>query len=246
MRKITALPFWRAPFFTTLVAFALLPATIPLAAQQDTQAVPDAPTPVPATRPNTPEAVEKRHWEGVVEPGEKVPPLTTGDKLLFPIHEQARPLTLVPVVLLAEYGNLRGSDPKLGSDGAAFGERVGEGALRAASIRVLSDGLLPAVFHEDPRYYRKAYGSYESRTEWALKRLFIDQRDSGKSGINFSDILGRGMSAALTQAYYPQASIGSGVVLRTWGFSLIGSESVNVFQEFWPDVKHKVFKQPLP
>ena len=213
---------------------------------QQASPLPDAPTPVPATRPNTPQAVEKRKWQGVVEPGEKVPALTTRDKFLFPVHEELRPLSLVPVILEPFYGTLRGSDPKLGTDGAGYGERVGEAALRQATIRAFSDGLLPAIFHEDPRYYRMAYGTYGQRSVYAPKRLFIDRRDSGKTGFNYSDILGRGMAAALTQAYYPEASIRPGVVLNTWGYSLIGSESVNLFQEFWPDVKHKVFKRPLP
>ena len=54
------------------------------------------------------------------------------------------------------------------------------------------------------------------------------------------------MAAALTQTYYPDASIRPKVVYTTWGYSLVGSASVNLFQEFWPDVKHKFFKQPLP
>ena len=215
-----------------------------LMAQQPS--LPEAPAPVPATRPNTDAAVEKRHWEGVIEPGEKVPVLTKRDKLLFPLHEEARPLSLVPVLLLAGYGNIRGNDPKLGTDSAAYGERVGEAFLRQTSIRVFSDGLLPVIFQEDPRYYRKAYGSYESRFGYAVRRVVVDARDSGKLGFNFSDTLGRGMSAALTQAYYPEASIGPKVVFKTWGYSLLGAASVNVFQEFWPDVKKKIFKQQVP
>ncbi len=221
-----------------------LTAARPVCAQQGTLPLPDAP--VPATRPNTPEAVEQRHFAGIVEPGEKVPPLTTKDKFLFPLHEEVRPLNLVPVVLLGAYGSIRGTDPKYGTDGNGFGERVGAAALRQTTIRIFSDGLLPAIFHEDPRYYRKAYGTFDSRVVYALKRIVVDPRDSGKRNLNYSDVLGRGMAAALTQAYYPAASVSSAVVLRTWGYSLLGSESVNLFQEFWPDVKHKVFKQPLP
>jgi hypothetical protein len=234
----------RHRFSFLFVLLLCLRSAIPTWAQQGTLPLPDAP--VPATRPNTPAAVEKRRWEGIVEPGEKVPPLTTKDKFVFPLHEEIRPLNLVPVVLLGFYGTIRGSDPKYGTDGNGFGERVGAAALRQTSIRIFSDGLLPAVFHEDPRYYRKAYGSTDARIGYALKRLIIDPRDSGKRGFNYSDILGRGMAAALTQTYYPNASVGAGVVFRTWGYSLLGSETVNIFQEFWPDVKHKLLKQPLP
>ena len=227
------------------VVLCTLVALVPLHAQQSAP-LPSAPEPVPATRPNTPQAIEKRRWEGVIEPGEKVPPLTTADKLLFPVHEELRPLSLIPVVISGGYGVIRNSDPKLGTNLPAFGERVGEAALRQASIRFLADGLLPAVFHEDPRYYRLTYGSYTSRFGYAIRRVVVDPRDSGRLGFNFSDTLGRGMAAALTQAYYPEASIHPSVVFRTWGVSLAGSAGVNVFQEFWPDVKKKFFKQPVP
>jgi hypothetical protein len=218
----------------------------PMVAQQSNSSLPDAPAPVPATRPNTPEAVAKRHWQGVIEPGEKVPPLTMGDKLLFPVHEELRPLSLVPIIISGGYGVWTNDDPKWGTTPTALGERIGDAAIRQASIRLLADGLLPAVFHEDPRYYRKTYGSYDSRFTYAVRRLFVDQRDSGQSGFNFSDTLGRGMAAALTQAYYPDRSVHPSVVFRTWGVSLAGSAGVNVFQEFWPDVKVKIFKKPAP
>jgi hypothetical protein len=221
-----------------------LAAGLPLAAQQ--QPLPDAPTPVPATRPNTPEAVYKRRWEGVIEPGEKVPPLTVRDKFLFPLHEELRPLSIVPVLISGEYGVIRDNDPKWGTNARAFGDRVGDAALRQASIRFFADGLLPVIFHEDPRYYRLTYGSYTARTEYAVRRVFVDARNSGRHGFDFSDTLGRGMAAALTQAYYPDASIHPSVVFRTWGISLIGSAGVNIFQEFWPDFKVKVLHRHDP
>ncbi len=220
------------------------------ASSAEAQNLPDAPqtaTPpthvaVPATRSSTAEALKRRQWSDVVEPGEKIPPLTFHQKLLFPLHEELQPVyTLVPVLAVAGYGVWRNTDPKLGTDSGGFGERVGEGALRQAISRELSDGLLPIAFHQDPRYFRKAYGSYDARIEHAIARIFITQNDSGAKSVNYSDILGRGMSAALTQTYYPQKSIGSGVVLHTWGVSLLALGGGNLFVEFWPDVKKKVF-----
>jgi len=32
-------------------------------------------------------------------------------------------------------------------------------------------------------------------------------------------------------------------VARTWGVSLAGLAGVNLFQEFWPDVRDKVFRR---
>jgi hypothetical protein len=51
------------------------------------------------------------------------------------------------------------------------------------------------------------------------------------------------MSAALTQAYYPDNSRGRNVVLRTWGLSLAGDAGINLFQEFWPDIRRSIFNR---
>ncbi len=208
------------------------------------QQPPTPPThvPVPATRPPTVEALNKREWSGVVEPGEKIPPFHVRQKLLFPLHEELRPVTtLVPDLYSGGYGVWRNTNPKLGTDAAGFGDRVGEAALRQLISREISDSFLPILLHQDPRYYRQAYGSYFSRTEHVVRRVFITQTDSGHRTFNTSDVLGRGMGAALTQAYYPDRSRSAGVVFRTWGTSLVALGAGDLFEEFWPDVKRKWF-----
>ena len=228
--------------FTALTCPAGLHAVeLPDAPTPAAQLQKNPPSPVPGTRSNTRAGVRARKWSDVVNPGEKIPQLTVRDKLLFPVHEEFRWTTLVPVLYDAEYGNLRNSDPKYGSNGEAFGKRLGAAALHQATTRVLTDGLLPIAFHEDPRYYRQAYGSYQSRTWHALRRVAFTQSNSGHRTFNFSDILGRGMGAALTQTYYPSRSISGDVVMRTWGYSILALGGGNVFEEFWPDIKAKLF-----
>ncbi len=225
------------------------------ALQAQAQNLPDAPPPppqgavpptpsthvaVPATRPADVASLNRRQWSGVVEPGEKIPPLTVRDKLLFPLHEELQPVTTIaPDLWSGVYGVVRDSDPKVGTNSRGFGERVGYAASRQIISRELCDGYLPILFHEDPRYYRQAYGSYGSRFEHAVRRVFFTQTDSGARTFNYSDFLGRGMNAALTQTYYPQNSIGTGVVLRTWGLSLLGLGGGNLYSEFLPDLKRK-------
>jgi hypothetical protein len=222
---------------------------LPPVLQADT--LPDAPTPVqaqktpppavPGTRSNTRAAVRARRWSDVVNPGERIPRLTVRDKLLFPVHEEFRWTTPIPVLFDSEYGLLTDSDPKFGTNGAAFGERLGAAALHQATTRILTDGLLPIAFREDPRYYRQAYGGYQSRTWHALRRVVITQSDSGNRTFNYSDILGRGMGAALTQTYYPSASVHTDIVMRTWGYSVLALGVGNIFEEFWPDLRAKLF-----
>jgi len=208
-------------------------------AQQN--ALPDAPKPSGSVN-NTPAAVEKRKWSDVVEPGAKVPTLSAQDKLLFPIHEELRLSGWFSTFASSGWQQLRDTDPRYGVDSGAYGQRLGAAAIRDLSMRTFSDGVLPAILHEDPRYYRKADGTWVSRGLYAASRVVVGQRDSGESGFNTSIIVGHGMASALTMAYYPDKSANGGVVFKTWGYSLLGEASGNLWSEFWPDIRSKIFR----
>jgi hypothetical protein len=219
-----------------LPLFLLLCAALPTRGQ-DSQPLPNAP---PDHATDT-KHIAPNKWYGVVDPGQHVEPLYAKDKLMFWMHEEVTPVSLLPAFVSAGYGQLTGGDPKYGIDSGAFGERLGTAALRQASMRFFSDSLLPWVTHTDPRYYRMGSGSFGARAGYAAERLFIVQRDSGTRAPNYSDVLGRLAASGLTAAYYPSASVNSTVVFRTWGTSLAGAAANNVFLEFWPDIRDAVF-----
>ncbi len=202
----------------------------------------DAPKPSDPAN-NTPSAVEKRKWSDIVEPGEKIPSLSATDKLLFPVHEELRPPSWFSTFLSSGWEHLRDTDPRYGVDSGAYGQRLGAAALRDLSMRTFSDGVLPALLHEDPRYYRMATGTIWHRGVYAASRVFVGQRDSGASGFNTSVIVGHGMASALTMAYYPDKSSNASVVFSTWGFSLIGEAGGNLWSEFWPDTRDRFFQR---
>jgi hypothetical protein len=203
-------------------------------------ALPDAPKPSDPIN-NTPAAVEKRKWSDIVEPGEKVPPLYPKDKLLFPIHEELRPAGWFSAFFSSGWEQLRDTDPRYGVDSGAYGQRLGAASIRDFSMRTFSDGVLPAMLHEDPRYYRMANGTIVHRGLYAASRVFVTQRDSGASGFNTSTILGHGMASALTMAYYPDKSSNARVVFETWAFSLLGEAGGNLWSEFWPNTRDRFF-----
>jgi hypothetical protein len=205
---------------------------------QDANPLPNAPVPEHASDTKN---IAPNKWYGVVDPGEKTPPLRSKDKMVFWLHEEISPLSLVPAVFSAGYGQLTNGDPKYGSDHSAFGERVGAAALRDASMRFFSDSLLPTITHTDPRYFRMGSGGVKARSAYVVKRLFFVQNDSGHRVLNYDDILGRLGGAALTTTYYPAPSVNAGVVFETWGTALAGSVGSNAFYEFWPDVRDAVF-----
>lgn len=211
--------------------------TAPGFSQQDT--LPNVPHPSDPAN-NTPAAIQKRKWSDVIEPGETVPRLSAGDKLMVPIHEELRLRGWFPTFASSGLSHFHDGNPKYGSDSGAFGQRLGAAAIRDLSMRTFSDGVLPAILHEDPRYFRKGNGSFMNRTLYAFSRTFVDQRDSGKSGFNTSVVAGHGMASALTMTYYPDRSATGRVVFETWGTSLLGDAGGHWWAEFWPSIRNKI------
>jgi hypothetical protein len=192
---------------------------------------------------NSPAAVNERKWSDVVEPGEKVPPLSAKDKLLFPLHEEINPANWFPTFFSSGWEQLKDTDPRYGVDSGAYGQRLGAAAIRDLSMRTFSDGVLPAALHEDPRYFRKADGSIAQRSLYAASRVFVGRSDSGASTFNTSIVVGHGMASALTMAYYPDKSSDATVVFKTWGYALVGEACGNLWSEFWPDVRNRLFRR---
>ena len=154
----------------------------------------------------------ERKYAQVIEPGRQAQVFTGADKLVFSFTEVARPITLLPALYSASYEQIFNSDPKYGHDAGAFGEKFGAAMLRSASVRVFSDGILAEAFHQDPRYYRVAYGSFVRRSLLSARQALIRRGDDGSDQINYSGIAGRAASAALVVTYYPEPSVTAGVV----------------------------------
>ncbi|MGC2583846.1 MAG: hypothetical protein WA399_17210 [Acidobacteriaceae bacterium] len=248
---------WFRPTCFLLPGLICLLPLFPAAAAQDSGSLPEEPHPVvAATAPSpwlfgqslptkaSPEAASsiehapraKRKWAQYIDPGEKVPPLSARDKIIFSFHRDFVPSALIPVFTSAGFGQLTGGNPKYGVDSGAFGDRLGGDALRQASMRFFVLGLFPAVDRSEPRYLRKASGSPGSRVSWAAERAWVTQRDSGRPGFNEADILGHLAASLLTMAYYPAPSVSAHVVLQTFLVSIAGTTGNNEFLEFWPDI----------
>jgi len=109
---------------------------------------------------------------------------------------------------------------------------------------MLTEGVMPVVFHEDPRYFRKVRGSVMSRLGYAVTRTLVTKTDRGTLRANFSELVGNGIDAGIANTYYPDQRGLSQTVTR-W-YTQIATDSLsNVLKEFWPDIKRKLFKKDV-
>jgi hypothetical protein len=108
----------------------------------------------------------------------------------------------------------------------------------------MTEGLFPAMLHQDPRYFRigPAGGTKWHRTVYALSRVLITDRDGGRKQFNYSEWLGNATAVAISQAYHPDNR--SAVDASEFLVEQVATDAFSqVLKEFWPDIKHKLFKK---
>jgi hypothetical protein len=167
-------------------------------------------------------------------------PISAGHKFLIASKDSFD----YPLVLLAGafagLGQLADQQPSFGQGIKGYGHRLLTNYADQAMGNMFTEGLFPAMLHEDPRYFRRGTGSKWHRTGYALTRIFVTKTDSGSSRFNFSEWLGNASAVAISNAYYPDNRD-----FRDNATKLLeqcGTDAFSqVLKEFWPDIKRKLF-----
>ena len=167
------------------------------------------------------------------------------EKWDFFIAETAAPFTLGAGAMNAAVSQVTRSAPLYGRHWRAYPKRFGASVGDIVSQNFFGDFLLASAFHEDTRYVREGLSHHLApRVGYAISRAVITRKDSGGSTFNWANVLGTGMSAGLSNAYYPPISRTPRETLANWGTSVAGSGMANLMPEFWPDFRRWI-KQRL-
>jgi hypothetical protein len=159
------------------------------------------------------------------------PPLTAKLKFQLALRVSYDPITIAGVFFMAGVNQgVEIPDYRLGAEG--YGERVGAVAADGFTDIFFGGGVLPALFHQDPRYFYQGTGTNRSRLFHALSAPFVCRGDNRRTEPNFSTIGGDMISAGFSTLYYPRND-------RTWTFfgenvmiSTIERTASTVTQEF--------------
>jgi hypothetical protein len=147
------------------------------------------------------------------------------------------PLLGTSAVIAGLY-QLTNSHPQFGQGWEGYGKRLGTSYTDQVMGNFLTEGVLPIVFREDPRYFRMNSGPFKHRLLYALTRVLITRTDAGRNTFNFAEVLGNGASAALGLSYYTD-SRNFGNYAQNWGTQIATDAISQVLKEFWPDIKRK-------
>jgi hypothetical protein len=221
-----------------------------------TQSKPETavPTPAPDTTPadqkaDNSDGKQTKRMFGVVpnfaavSADTNLPPLTVRGKFKLATQDSVDYSSFVWAGMLAGQSMALKSYPEFHNGIAGYGRYYWRAFADQASGSFFTEALVPAITHEDPRYYTLGHGGFFHRAGYALSRVVVTKTDSGGRGFNYSEIVGNGMEAGLANFYYPPEERGLRSTAVNWAAQLEAASLNNIVREFWPDIRHKFLRQ---
>lgn len=166
-------------------------------------------------------------------------PLSPGQKFQLFFKSSTDPWPFMLASVVSGIGQADDSYAEWGQGVQGYAKRFGAAYSDAFIGNFFGNAVLPAVMHEDPRYFQKGTGSLTGRFLWAASSTVWCKRDRGGWGPNYANVGGNLIGAAIARLYYPASertvsdTINDGLTVSAEG--IVGSEVI----EFWPDmVRH--------
>lgn len=160
-------------------------------------------------------------------------PLTFKQKMKLAWKTSVDPITIGSVVVAAEIEQQRNWYRAYGQGAQGYAKRFGVTYGNVVIGTFLGSAVMPSLFKQDPRYFYKGRGSWNSRLWYALSRSVIAKGDNGKWQPNYSNFLGNLAASGITDTYLPAKNRNVGFVFQTTGIRIVETAFANVFQEFF-------------
>ena len=181
---------------------------------------------------------------GAVSANTQLPPMSTREKFVLAAHDSVLDYSSFTWAgILAGQSMLLNSDPELGHGITGYGRYYWRTFTDGVSGTFFTEAIVPSIAHEDPRYYTMEQGGFFRRTGYAISRSVVAKTDSGRTRFSFSEVVGNGLEAALSNAYYPPQERGLSQTFTNFGTQMESAVLNHIFQEFWPDIRKKVFRR---
>jgi hypothetical protein len=169
-------------------------------------------------------------------------PLTAKQKMTIAAKDSFDGAVYPTAMVMSVIYQAENSNPSFGQGFKGYARRAGTAFGDQMMGNMMTEGVMPAALHEDPRYFRLGQGSFGHRLLYAATRIIVTPNDRNVKTFNFAEWTGNSVAVGLSNLYYRDG--------RTWQDNSerllvqCGTDSLsNVLKEFWPDVKHYFAKK---
>ncbi len=178
------------------------------------------------------------------KPGVVLCAMKPWDKFMLFVDDSTDPVTFLSAGFDAGMDQAADRDPTFGQGAEGYGKRFGATLTDRVSSSFFKDFAYPAIFDEDPRYYRLGQGSTGGRLLHAAEHMVVAHHSDGTRMFNYSEWLGTASAVALNNIYHPGEERGVGAMSLNMGSRLAWDVGFDVLREFWPEIAQK-FKLPF-
>ena len=172
----------------------------------------------------------------------QLPPLALKDKFWLATQDSFDYSSFIVAGALAGSAQAKNSTPEFRQGAAGYGRYYWHSLADQAVGNYFTEAIVPAAVRQDPRYYTLRHGGFFRRTGYAVSRLLITKTDSGGRGFNFSEIIGNGAGAGVSDLYYPAKERTWTKTGQKWLTQVAVDGVFNILKEFWPDIDRAVFR----
>ncbi len=172
----------------------------------------------------------------------KLPPTSTREKFGIFAGDSFDYSAFAEVAILSGIGDLQNSDPSFGGGFTGYAQYYWRSYIDNTDGNLMTEFVFPYLTREDPRYYTLGHGSGVRRAAYALSMIVITRNNQGNPTPNFSEVLGNGVAASVSNLYYPSTDQGLGKTGERVALQIGVDGLSNLLKEFWPDLDHTVFR----
>ncbi|HEY5253978.1 MAG TPA: hypothetical protein VIJ53_04965, partial [Acidobacteriaceae bacterium] len=177
---------------------------------------------------------------------EILPPQTAKQKFILMLQDSFDYSSFIYVGGLAGVADAEKSYPEFGHGAAAYGRYYWHSFADNVNGNLFTEAIVPIATHEDPRYYTMGRGGIFKRSVYSVSRLLITRSDLTATNhahdtFNFSEIVGNGAAAGISNLYYPSKYSTWTKTGQKWIVQIGLDGGSNLVKEFWPDVNAHIF-----
>lgn len=166
-------------------------------------------------------------------------PLTGRQKLHYYLKTAYGPASLLQSVAGAGVNQARDHPTEWGQGMGSYGRRFAAKYSHQIFKRSLQIGVA-TLLQEDPRYFHSQRTGLWSRTAYAITQTFIIYRNDGRRKFADSRFIGAFGAGFISRTWYPERYHTVTRGLESGSVSIAIDAGMNVFKEFWPDIKRKI------
>jgi hypothetical protein len=173
----------------------------------------------------------------------KLPPQSPKEKFWQTTQDSFDYSTVIFVGALAGISQAENSVPEFHQGAAGYGRYYWHTFVDQADENYWVEFLFPVALHQDSRFYTLGRGGFLKRASYAFTRIVITRQDSGGETFNASEVVGAGVSASISNLYYPSPERTWTKTGQRWALNVGLDGATFLVREFWPNVNSAIFHQ---